>query len=104
MRELTVEEREALHAHAQWLEDSTTGHRANLQDANLQGANLDFSCWPLWCGSRNVRVDMLVVYQLLAHVATLKCDDEEFNTIRDVILPHAQRSHHAGDLGLKRAD
>ena len=93
--------------------------RANLQGANLQGANLrdadlkgadlrgadlDFSCWPLWCGSKGVIVDLKVVYQLLAHVACLACDEPEFNEIQKAIMPYAVKSHRAKDLGLADAD
>ena len=49
---------------------------ANLSNANLSGtdlsnANLDFSCWPLWCGSRDVKADDRLVAQLLFHVTRL---------------------------------
>jgi uncharacterized protein YjbI with pentapeptide repeats len=45
---------------------------ANLQDADLQGANLrsadlDFSVWPLWCGSVGAIVDDRIQRQLLYH-------------------------------------
>jgi hypothetical protein len=30
---------------------------ANLQNADLRGADLDYSCWPLWCGSLGVIAD-----------------------------------------------
>jgi uncharacterized protein YjbI with pentapeptide repeats len=73
---------------------------ANLMDANLRDANLDFSCWPWWCGSQGVRVDMRLVYQHLAHLACLECEDEEFKTIREFILPYARKSHRAKELEL----
>ena len=54
---------------------------ANLQDANLQGADLhgadlqgaclDLSCWPLWCGSINVKADDRLFAQLLFHLTRL---------------------------------
>ena len=40
---------------------------ANLRGANLRGANLDYSYWPLWCGSQNVKIDEDQAKQLLAH-------------------------------------
>ena len=73
---------------------------ANLQGANLQGADLDFSCWPLWCGSKGVTVDLGLVWQLLAHVAVLECDDPEFVVVREMILPYAAKCHRATELGL----
>lgn len=73
---------------------------ADLSGANLRGANIDFACWPLWCGSRGIIVDMRLVYQLLAHIAVLDCDDPEFTTIRDLIMPYAQKCHRAKELKL----
>ena len=83
--------REILTAHTQWL-DGNGGERAdlqganlrraNLQGANLRGANLrsadlrradlrsanlDFSAWPLWCGSVGAIVDDRIQRQLLYH-------------------------------------
>ena len=73
---------------------------ANLCRANLRGANVDFACWPLWCGSQGVKVDIKIVYQILAHVACLDCDEPEFAEIQKDIMPYAVKSHRAKDLGL----
>jgi len=73
---------------------------ADLWGADLRSANLDFSCWPLWCGSKGVIVDLKVAYQLLAHVACLQCDDPEFVEIKKAIMPWAVKSHIAKNLGL----
>ena len=43
--------------------------RANLIRANLTGANLDFSSWPMWCGSFEAKVDDRTLAQLFCHVA-----------------------------------
>ena len=91
---------EVLARHKKWLENDEGGQRADLQDADLRGADLDFSCWPLWCGSKGVIVDLKVVYQLLAHVACLQCDDPEFVEIKKAIMPWAVKSHIAKNLGL----
>lgn len=72
MRELTTEERKILDQHALWLDSGGyAGTRADLRGANLCEANLDFSCWPLWCGSRGVKADDRLVAQLLWHVTRL---------------------------------
>jgi len=42
-------------------------NKYNLRGANLRGADIDFSCWPLWCGSANVSIDERTAKQLLAH-------------------------------------
>ena len=114
-----------LDLHCKWLAGEETGERANLQGANLQGANLqradlreanlqganlqradlreanlDFSVWPLWYGTKTVKVSIRFVYQLLAHVSSLDCDDADFQKIKELILPYAQKSHRAGELGI----
>ena len=72
---------------------------ANLSGANLRGADLDFSCFPLWCGGSKFQCDTKLVYQLLAHICTLEFDDTE--GIKTLIMPFAEKSHRAVDLGLK---
>ena len=44
---------------------------ANLSRANLSGADLDYSAWPLWCGSLMTGVDDRLVYQLLYHTLSV---------------------------------
>ena len=48
--------------HVLWLENNRG------READLRGANLDFSCWPLWCGSLDVKLDKKQKRQLLYHV------------------------------------
>ena len=77
--------------------------RANLTDADLRGADLrradltgvdvDFSCWPLWCGSLNVTTDKRIACQLAYHLCSLQCDDAEYITMRNSILGFANQSH-----------
>jgi hypothetical protein len=73
---------------------------ADLRVADLRGADLDFSVWPLWCGSKNVKADNRLVYQLVAHICGLDCNTPEFKEIREFLLPYAKQSHRADDLGL----
>ena len=47
---------------------------ANLTRANLTGANIDFASWPLWCGSKNVKIDERIARQLFAHVLAVAGD------------------------------
>ena len=44
---------------------------ADLRGAHLREAGLDFSCWPLWCGSNGIEADDRLVAQLLWHVTRL---------------------------------
>jgi uncharacterized protein YjbI with pentapeptide repeats len=78
---------------------------ANLQGADLQGAdlrwaNLDYSCLPLWCGSKKMKVDRRIAAQIVAHFCALDCDDADYQTARTAILEFARMSHRADDLGL----
>jgi uncharacterized protein YjbI with pentapeptide repeats len=73
---------------------------ADLRWANLQGANLDYSCLPLWCGSKGVIVDRRIAAQLAAHFCSLDCDDADYQAARSAILEFARTSHRAMDLGL----
>ena len=72
----TQELHRVLAEHAKWV-SREGGQRANLRRANLQGADLrgadlvgadlDFSVWPLWCGSIGAIVDSRIQRQLLYH-------------------------------------
>ena len=44
---------------------------ADLRDADLSGALLDFACWPLSCESVGVKVGDRILFQLLWHVGKL---------------------------------
>jgi hypothetical protein len=93
--------RDALAAHALWLgTGDEDGERADLRRADLSGACLDYSSWPLWCGSGGARTDALIAAQLAAHLCALDCDDEAYLAAREALLPFARTSHRAGDLGL----
>ena len=72
---------------------------ADLSGANLRRADLDFSCFPLWCGGSNFKCDYKLIYQLLAHICTLDFEDTE--GIKELIMPFAVKSHRAKDLRLK---
>ena len=119
---MTSEEiKNVLELHKKWLNNEQGGERADLRGAdlrnvgaNLRGANLyradlrgadlskvdlDFSCFPLWCGGSRFKCDTKLVYQLLAHICTLDFPDDE--GIKDLIRPFAVKSHRAVDLGLE---
>ena len=73
---------------------------ADLSDADLRGANVDFSSWPLWCGSlKGVKVDARIARQLAYHLCSVVCDDPEFTSIRDQILPFANKFHKVDECG-----
>jgi uncharacterized protein YjbI with pentapeptide repeats len=74
---------------------------ANLQKANFEGTDLDFSCWPLWCGSKDVKVSPEFIYLLLDHILVLKCSSKRIKEIQALIKTNAKRSHRSIDLGLE---
>jgi hypothetical protein len=77
--------------------------RADLRGANLRGADmrragLDFSCWPLWCGTKGVVVDSRIAAQLAAHFCAVVCDDPDAKAAQDAVREFARKSHRAFDL------
>jgi len=66
---------------------------ADLTRADLSGANIDFSAWPLRCGSLNVRVDKTIAVQLMYHACALDCDDPEYREARAKVLDFANQMH-----------
>jgi hypothetical protein len=74
----------------------------SLQDANLQGANLDFSCWPLWCGSIGVKVDARIAVQLAYHFMAVVCDDPEVVAAQESLATLCKRFHRLEECEEKR--
>ena len=68
---------------------------ADLRGADLSDANIDYASWPIWCGSRHVKVDKNIAMQLAAHFCTLVCDDKEVKETQSLILEFAKKSHIA---------
>ena len=91
--------------HEKWLKGEPEGEIANLSGANLRGADLrgadvDFSSWPLWCGSlKGVKVDARIARQLAYHLCSVVCDDPEFTSARNQILPFANKFHRVDECG-----
>jgi hypothetical protein len=73
---------------------------AYLRRADLREANLDFSCLPLWCGSKGMIVDARIAAQIAAHFCALTCDDPGYQAARAAVLEFARTSHRARDLEL----
>ena len=67
---------------------------ADLSYANLSGANIDYSAWPLWCGSKNVKVDKPIAAQIAMHFCWLDCDDPEVKAAQDAVKPLAMQCKH----------
>ena len=72
---------------------------ADLCNADLCGANLDYSVWPLWCGSLDVKVDSRIAAQLAYHFCRLQCNDPEFIKARNSIIEFANKFHRVEECG-----
>ena len=114
-----------LELHTKWLRGEEGGKRANLTDAsltdanlrgakltradltdanltgaNLTGANLDFSVWPLWCGSLRAKICRRLFCQLAYHLCRVVIDDPECVEARKALIPLANEFHRvkSGEL------
>lgn len=83
-----------LDKHKKWLNSEDGGERADLR-----GADLDYSCWPLWCGSLDVKVDARIARQLAYHFCRLDCDDPEYLEARKAIAEFANGFHRVDECG-----
>lgn len=83
-----------LEKHQLWIDGEEGGERANLR-----GADLDYSCLPLWCGSLGAIVDKRIAAQIAYHFCRLNCDDPEYITARNAILDFANQFHCVGECG-----
>lgn len=105
---------EIIRLHKMWLNGEEEGERANLRYANLQNANLqdaslrgadlrdaslDYSCWPLWCGSLDVKVDRRIAAQLAYHFCRLDCDDPDYISARNAVINFADEFHRVKECG-----
>ena len=72
---------------------------AYLSKANLSRANLDYSSWPLWCGSLDVKVDARIARQLAYHFCRLDCDDQGYLEARKAIAEFANGFHRVDECG-----
>ena len=80
---------------------------ATLAGATLTGADIDYSCWPLWCGSLDVKVDKRIFAQLAYHLCRVIVDDEECKAAQAALYPIANQFHRVktcGRLPITRED
>ena len=105
LRKITEDDlREILEKHEKWLNDEDGGEKADLQQADMRWANMreadmDFSCWPLWCGSLDVIVDKRIAAQLAYHFCRIVCDDDEVKSAQKMLAPLANQFHRVEECG-----
>ena len=72
---------------------------ANLRGANLRGANLDFSVFPLWCGSLDIKTDTRLPAQLAYHFCRIECDDPLVIAAQNSLIELAKKFHRYEECG-----
>lgn len=72
---------------------------ANLRGADLSDADLDYSCYPLWCGSLHFKADKRLACQLAYHLCSMQCDDADYIKMRNSILGFANQFHRVDECG-----
>ena len=76
---------------------------AGLIGADLRGADFDFSCWPLWCGSLNVKIDKRIFCQLIYHAlrAGQSVEDTEVKKLFEIpeVVDLANQFHRVDECG-----
>ena len=72
---------------------------ANLRGADLRGVDLDYSVWPLWCGSMDAKVDKRIAAQLAYHFCRVICDDEEVKAAQKALAGLANQFHLVYECG-----
>ena len=77
-----------------------SGCKKALLDYDLRGADLDFSCFPLWCGGLHIKTDVRLAAQVAYHLCTMQCDDAEYIAMRNSILEFANKFHRVTECGI----
>lgn len=71
----------------------------DLSGADLSDADIDYACWPMWCGGLRVKTDKRIACQLAYHLCSMQCDDEEYIKMRNSILGFANQFHRVNECG-----
>lgn len=88
-----------LTAHKKWVKNEKGGRHADLRGADLRGANIDYSCWPLWCGSLGIKVDRRIFCQLAYHLCRAIVDDDDCKEAQLMLGKLANEFHRAAECG-----
>ena len=72
---------------------------ADLSYADLRSANLDYSAFPLWCGSFGVKVDIRLGAQLAYHFCRLDTENEDVKKAQKALKILANKFHRVKECG-----
>lgn len=75
------------------------GCKKAILDYDLSDADLDYSCYPLWCGSLHLKADKRLACQLAYHLCSMQCDDADYIKMRNSILGFANQFHRVDECG-----
>lgn len=79
---------------------------AELRNADLGDVDLDFSSFPLWCGSLDVHIDEHIVIQLLYHLlrnvqySSNISDEMKSRLLKADLIEVANRFHRVDECGM----
>lgn len=111
---------EMMRLHEIWLDGEEGGRRANMQGedlrnvnmnradmqlANMCGVDIDYSAWPLWCGSLEAYVDDRIAIQLLYHTLSVVqyspyvSEDVKRTLLNRDVVDVANRFHRVAECG-----
>ena len=78
---------------------------ADLRGTDLRGADIDYSAWPLWCGSLEAYIDDRIAIQLLYHLlrpvqaSPYVSQEVKERLLTDDLIKLANRFHRAEECG-----
>lgn len=72
---------------------------ANLRGADIRGADIGFSCWPLWCGSLDVKIDRRIFCQLAYHLCRVIADNDDCKAAQLMLGKIANEFHRVDECG-----
>jgi len=72
---------------------------AYLSGADLRGANIDYSAWPLWCGSVGVKIDSKISRQLVYHALCNMPQEDKKEFLSDPFA-YANTFHRIDECGV----
>jgi len=71
---------------------------ADLRRADLRGADLDYSSWPLWCGSIRAKIDSRLSKQLVYHAICNMPEGDRADFLTDPVK-YANEFHQIEECG-----
>ena len=106
---------EALRKHKLWLDGKEGGERAymrgldmrglDMRGVDMRGADIDYSAWPLRCGSLKAHVDDRIAIQLLYHTLSVVqyspyvSEELKRTLLTEPVVDIANRFHRVDECG-----